>query len=429
MNPIDYSIDVKSPFEQAVYGAKLGESLADSQLKQYAIAEDQKRKQMIAEAYSRLSSNPNPTAKDYLDLSMLLPAKEAAGVMKSWDILSENQKQNELRFGGQIMSAFSSGNHAIGIDLLKKRAQEELNSGRPEMASVYENYAKIAQSNPDAAQKSIGVLIGTLPGGDKVLESSIKAIRAPEETSKISAENKNLLSQINDRAEKLALDKDKLQSDVELKIYEIDQKRAGKASAAIDAPDVRKAINESATQSAASAQSADRMEELAGKVLSAGGGKGVFTSAENYIRQLTGRQNEWTSIRNEFDRIKNSYAIKTLPPGAASDKDVAFALKGMPDRNANEEHIASFLRGLAVLQRFDSSVKSAETDWISANGSLGRTSSDIQIGNTTVPAGTTFSEFIKKGGIEKSQQSQKQSESQPATAGKRSYWQFATPSQ
>lgn len=427
--PYDYSLNVQSPFEAALGGLKLGATFADIQqqqemnrIKQLEMQKAAEQQQMIQDARARLLENPNPTARDYVNFAMLLPEKEAASVRSNFDVLNKSQQDNELRFGGQIMSAFESGAPQLGVQMLRQRAEAEANAGRADQAKAFETYAKLAEVNPKAAQKTIGIMLAAVPGGKEVLDSAIKSIQAPEQTmglklgnieKQLTVENlpakqelerintqaqiKNIESQIAERSGRLNLDKDKLQSDVEMKLYELGRKGGQLES------DARKIVNDSTIASVGAEQNAARMLDLATRIEGAEGGKGQFTKASEWFAKSTGRQDEWSNLRQEYVRVKNTQAIKSLPPGPATDKDIELAMKGFPDENADAKTIGSFLRGMAKLQQVEASAKSAEAEWVNATGSLGRAKQDIEIDGIQVPAGTTFVDFMRQFGEKRAQ--------------------------
>jgi len=442
--PYDYSINVQSPFEAAVSGLKLGATIADIRTQQEAAAKAQERQNMLTQGLQSLINNPNPTARDFTNIAMLLPEKEAASMRANWETLNKDQQDNELRFGGQVMSAFSTGAPQVGINLLEQRAEAEDNAGRADRAKAYRTYAEIAKSNPSAAQKTIGIMLAGVPGGDKVLESSIKALKAPAEVrtgeagatekelvtantpTRLALENantgaqiRNIDSQIADRSGRLALDRDKLQTDVEMKLFEL-----GQTGGKLDA-DARKIVNDATIAAVGSEQSAGRMLDLAGRIESAQGGKGALTKASEWFAGATGRQDEWTQMRQEYTRLRNTQAIKSLPPGPATDKDIQMALKGFPEETANAQTIGSFLRGMAKLQQFEAAAKSAEAEWVNSTGSLGRAKTDINIGGIQVPAGTTFVDFMRQYGEQRAQGLAAQQAN--VVTGQRGYMRWANP--
>jgi len=202
---------------------------------------------------------------------------------------------------------------------------------------------------------------------------------------------KNLQSQISDRAAKLNIDRQQMQATVADKLSSIQARLT-------DLPEgARKLINESATAAASSKQAATQYNDLANRIQSAEGGKGALTSATEWFAKSLGQQDAWTQIRNEYTRVRNSVAIKALPPGVATDKDIELALKGIPPENANATTLASFLRGTAKLQDIDSAINNAKTDWLSQNnGLLTRSKGTFIAGDYTAKPGETFNDFAQR---------------------------------
>jgi len=202
---------------------------------------------------------------------------------------------------------------------------------------------------------------------------------------------KNLRDQIRDRSARLNLDTQKTAADVADKMSSI-KSRLTEIPA-----ESRKLINESAALASTSKQAAVQFNDLAKRIEAAEGGKGAFTSATEWLAKATGRQDEWTQIRNEYTRVRNTVAIKALPPGVATDKDIELALKGIPPENANAATLASFLRGMAKMQDIDSSINNAKTDWLSQNnGLLTRAKGTFIAGDYAVNAGETFNDFAQR---------------------------------
>jgi hypothetical protein len=202
---------------------------------------------------------------------------------------------------------------------------------------------------------------------------------------------KNLRDQIRDRSARLNLDTQKTAADVADKMSSI-KSRLTEIPA-----ESRKLINESAALASTSKQAAVQFNDLARRIEAAEGGKGATTTATEWLAKQFGRQDEWTQIRNEYTRVRNTAAIKSLPPGVATDKDIELALKGIPPENANAATLASFLRGLAKMQDIDSYINNAKTDWLSQNnGLLTRAKGTFIAGDYAVNAGETFNDFAQR---------------------------------
>jgi len=181
MQPYNYTIQAPNPFESALGGLKLGFGLQDMQAQRQAqelkLQQEQQgmlRQQELQSRMQSLMNNPNPMAKDYTDLAMLLPEKEANSIRANWETLSKDRQSKDLQSAGQIMAAFQSGAPGIGLKMLRERAEAANNSGDTEQAKALETWAKIAELNPSAVTKSIGSFVALLPGGDKVIESVTK---------------------------------------------------------------------------------------------------------------------------------------------------------------------------------------------------------------------------------------------------------------
>ncbi|MGB1373823.1 MAG: hypothetical protein ACPG6R_11925 [Aequoribacter sp.] len=82
---------------------------------------------------------------------------------------------------------------------------------------------------------------------------------------------------------------------------------------------------------------------------------GAFATSGEALKSIVGSQDAETLLRKQYASLRSSQAVKNLPPGVASDKDIALALEGFLPTNADPIAIASFLRGMAKLSAFDES--------------------------------------------------------------------------
>ena len=155
-------------------------------------------------------------------------------------------------------------------------------------------------------------------------------------------------------------------------------------------------MNDSAVAAVGSEQAAGRMLDLASRLEQQGGGYGTFSGINAWVRNATGNQDAWTQTRQEYVRLRNTQAIKSLPPGPATDRDIELALKGFPAENADARTVASFLRGMAKMAQYEAVAESAKAEWVNSVGSLGRATRDIDIGGVQVPKGTTYVDFARQ---------------------------------
>mgnify|MGYP007007271737 FL=1 len=124
-----------------------------------------------------------------------------------------------------------------------------------------------------------------------------------------------------------------------------------------------------------------------------GAGYGAASSFSEWMASQTGRQDAVTGMRQEYTRLMSQGVMKMLPPGPASDKDVALAREGFPKANADSAYLASFLRGMAKISAFDAALNNAKSEWVAANKSMRPAVADQEIYGVKVPRGATFSDF------------------------------------
>lgn len=454
MQPINYGVEIQDPTQSFLSAFQTGAAIQDTRLKQEQQQQQMANQKLIQEGFNKLRQ-PGATAADYANLAMVLPEAQAKSVRESFNMLSGERRQNALQQSGQVFSAFKAGKPEIAISLLDRQIEAKRNSGDNEGAMFLETWRDVAKENPKATEDYFGFTISQMPGGDKVIESAVKlgterrteaqapaklrqelaaadkaesdaktalatATNAPQiaaaeaalknaqaDKAKIeaqfagplaqaslnlnAAQIKNINSEIGNRAAKLNLDRQTMQATVAEKLSTI-QNNLNQMPA-----DTRKLVNESAVTAAASKQSADQYNDLAKRLDAAGGGYGAFTSARDFLNKSLGTQNSLTQLRQEYTRIRNSAAIKSLPPGVATDKDIELALKGIPPENADARTMASFLRGMGKMQDIEASVANAKTDWLASNnGVLTRAKNTFQAGDYATKPGESFNDFTQR---------------------------------
>jgi hypothetical protein len=456
MQPINYLAQVADPFAQATQGIQLGAGMAELQQKQELMAQQRKQQQLAAQEQARFFANPNPTMRDAARYASVLSPEQANAFRPYLEGVTKEQQQGVLKSTGQILSALQV-NPQTGIKLLQDRAVAARNTGDEADATLFERIAEAAADparGPAMAFKALVQNTSMLPGAkdmfdniDKGLTTARAEAKAPEElrtavatadkavsdavTAQATATNaaekaaadaakatadankakvqaqyaeqveiaglnktnwdiQNLRSQIGDRSARLNLDTQKTAADVAEKMSSI-QSRLNDIPA-----DTRKLINESATLASTSKQSANQMNDLA-KRIEGLGGYGAAARLGEFAKSAIGAEGYETSLRQEYTRLRNQAAIKSLPPGPATDKDIELAMKGFPKDTSDSKLIASFLRGMAKLQDIDSAVNNAKTDWLSQNnGALTRAKNSFVAGDYTAKPGETFNDFSQR---------------------------------
>jgi hypothetical protein len=451
MQPMNYSIDVQQPFQNALGGVQAGLGLSnaidqnnarqrDLAQKQYAL--DQ-QKQMNVDL-GALAQKQNPQAQDFAAITTKYPAL-AEHFKNTWSMLNTDQQQSRLGQATQVYAALNAGKPDIAKDLLTKQRDAATNAGNAQDAQAADTMLKMVDLHPQVALNSAGLMLSSVLGPEKFsstfstlskLPSEVAAGEAGATKARYEANNtpqrldlenrykgaeiRNLDSQIGERAGRLGLDRDKLQSETELKLYELNQKTNPALNLEGDA---KKIINDSTVASVAADQSSNSMLSLASQLEKSGAGYGAFGSASEWLKKTTGNQDALTQMRQEYTRIRSSQVSKMLPPGAASDKDISLAMAGFPPDTADANTMASFLRGMAKLNTYTAVTENAKAEWVNSVGHLGKPKTDINVDGINVPAGSTFTDFARQ--YTDSKVAQRQTQQAQSQVQTRSYMRHA----
>lgn len=420
MNPINYTAMQTDPNQALMQGLKTGMTLdAISMEKQQQQAQLQAQQQQIQNqrALQMVLSNPNATAQDYGAVASMNP-KFRETIKDQWDRMDSTKQQTALGDASRLHSALSSGRADVALELVETQLKAAENSGDQKRAAGIKMYRDMIREAPDYARTMIGASMAAMPGGDKYFtsvksqgEETRAAEAAPAELAKkkadatkamvearyadpkIRADINNVLSQTADRGERLGLDRDKFNLEFDSKLAEIQGKQGVSLSAGME-----KLQAETVGNSLVAKTASDRAEGLAQALKAestAVGGKPLRWLAEN-AKRVTGAEDAYTALRQDYVRIRNQGLLSDLPPGPASDKDIGLMKSGFPGEDQTPEYIANWLESYAKVQKAIAQKEEAKAEWISNVGSLSNTRKDIAMGDVTVPAGTSFLEFIRR---------------------------------
>jgi hypothetical protein len=88
---------------------------------------------------------------------------------------------------------------------------------------------------------------------------------------------------------------------------------------------------------------------------------------KRWLNEKMGREDDDDLVYRQFDELKNSSVIQNLPPGIASDTDIALALRGWPPATASPAHLTAFLRGRQKMMAIQHAAKTHESYFLSKN--------------------------------------------------------------
>ena len=173
VQPINYAIDIPDPSQAFLQAFKTGTAVTESRLAQEQAQRQAEQQRTVMQAFERLRQ-PGATAKDYANLSMLLPETQAKAVRESFNMLNADQQQAARSQAGQVFSAFRSGRPEIAIGLIQRQIDAKRNSGDEEGAKFLETWRDVAKETPTATEDYFGGILAEMPGGKDVLEAALK---------------------------------------------------------------------------------------------------------------------------------------------------------------------------------------------------------------------------------------------------------------
>jgi hypothetical protein len=380
--PINYAVDVQSPFESVLGGFKLGAGMAEVQaarqkreLEIAALAQAQQRQTELQNLYS----NPNATSADFARVAAFLPKDQATIVTQGFEAQNKLQQQETLSIGGRAYAAIKSGNLDAAQSLLIQKAEGLRNSGREKDAAAFDDYANMIKLNPTGAQANIGILMATLPGGDKFLENadkSLATIRAEAEApskltqavavaDKAVADATTAQAQAKNAPEKAAADAQLATAQaqkaaVDAKYAErtaVDKIIADAAGLGLTKAQTNKVLVETGKLGIESKRAALELEAL--KATGGVDPEKKFTQEEKIRKEYQARTKVYGELGTTFSNIESSAKVQTGPG------DIALITSFMkmldPGSVVRETEFATARDTAGLYTRLENSLKKAES--------------------------------------------------------------------
>lgn len=113
-----------------------------------------------------------------------------------------------------------------------------------------------------------------------------------------------------------------------------------------------------------------RYVNLAKNLRASNAGGGLKSTWSEYLKEQTGNQDEITALKKEALAISNSEAIKNLPPGPATDRDIQIVMAPFPTEKASPEYVSNWLESMSRLNQKRAEYAEFKADFIAKNGSL-----------------------------------------------------------
>lgn len=131
-----------------------------------------------------------------------------------------------------------------------------------------------------------------------------------------------------------------------------------------------KQLDAASTDAATASADAARYMSLADNIKRSAMSGGLKSTWGEYVKEQTGNQDEVTALRKQAMQIVNSEAIKNLPPGPATDRDIEMVRAPFPTDKASPEYVANWLSAVARLNEKRAEFSEFKANFISETGSL-----------------------------------------------------------
>jgi hypothetical protein len=366
----NYLPNIQSPFAAAVQGLQIGQAFGEA-----ASAEQQRASlQSAMQAFQR-----NPSPQTLTPLLTSLPPQTAEVLRKHWEGMETGQRESNIAFGGQAMSAILAGRTDLASDLFMQRATALENAGRADEAKFNRDMAELVKVNPQFALAFGATTFGASEGGKRMLENILAASREPVARRRAEAEAARAAAEAARAAA---------------------QARNEATPVLSDAATVR--VNEAFTASDAARTRAGQLTELNDKITAAVrddifGSLGQGGRGGRRFVELFGGATEYARLLREFTRIKNAEVMRALPPGPATDRDIQLIASGFPNENGSTEEIQQFLSAASRMAAYEADYNRFRGMFMDANGgSMGRARRSFEIDGVTIPAGADMSSAFRR---------------------------------
>ena len=392
IQPIDYSFGAIQALQSGVnMGLGLREADMRQQLFDQQAAEQEKQQQFGVPLKSAWESGDN---KSMVDLIASNP-EQAESIQKMIGVRDQQQRQAIGNVASQLTAALDNGNVQGAAGIIQANA-EPLKAMGQDPAILLQQL----QQDPTALRKGADSLMLLTMSPEQVVAYKQKLEDQQIQRDKMSVQVRGQDIQMRGQnmtastaAQRLAFDQGKFGIEMQQAAEKADQLK-------MDAPklsgNMEKALDTSVADGAASRRSAASLDELANRGSTDKPTAGLFGSAQSTWNKMTGSDSGLRDLRIRTSQVLNSQALKFLPPGPATDRDVELAREGVPTNMDDPSLVSNWLKAQARNERRVAAFNDFRAEWISAQGNPGQAKADANISGLDVRKGDSFASAAKR---------------------------------
>lgn len=307
MDPINYAVDVATPFQTALQGYQAGAAIRNDQ-QQQALQQQAFEQQKRLQALVTRASQPGATADDFQAV-MIADPKHAEAYTKAWATKNTAQQQSLAGDLLQWGAAIKSGKPALAVERMIARADAMEASGGPTQESKgLRIQAQLVQEHPEFALGQFQALLAVNPNGKDAAETLSKfgsEARAQELQPGLVAKGQADASKAGSDATKAAVDARFAEQNAVLDI----QKKGWDIKAIQEDIGFKREANRIAMMNAAAAREGNALkrEELGLKIQEAR--NALDTKIRDKVSQAETGAASIDNMLNTIERVKTSRGL------------------------------------------------------------------------------------------------------------------------
>ncbi len=324
---------------------------------QTPLIELQRRLALAQQMARNPGESATPAGAALRGLAQILAARNAGKLTAEVEQTEQAQRADSYAKLGAIMDAMNAARQSgqpIPAGLLEQAGQIPDPQIAGLAATLYGRAMEPTQAmdrkfytDPTGIKRYVddgSILPGQEGYGDDVLVT-------PQERLEVERTNANERARANEIArERIGLDRQE------------SERQGRKLSAASE-----KAMIEAQDAAMAAGRSVYELQAIANDYETLDPAAGMSARWQESIKKVAGTEDAVSVLRARYSTVRNSEAIKNLPPGVATDKDIQLALEGFLPATANPKQVASFLRGLSKMAAVDEAFQSYKARYIDDN--------------------------------------------------------------
>lgn len=194
-------------------------------------------------------------------------------------------------------------------------------------------------------------------------------------------------------AQRLAFDQEKHAFDMQQAQAKADELKNSAPELSVN---MEKALDSAVSDATSSRTAAASMEELSRRWMEEKPTAGLLGGAQSTWNKMTGSDSGLRDLRIRTSQVLNSQALKFLPPGPATDRDVELAREGVPTNIDDPKLVSNWLQAQARNEMRNAAFNDFRAEWISAQGNPGQAKKSATIGGLEVNKGESFASAAKR---------------------------------